>query len=232
MIVINYRRSDAGGYPLYLHSELSRQFGKAHVFLDVGGQLTGAGDYTKAIFDKIERCRVLICMIGPTWLTTADESGQRLYNPDDLVRREIDLALQRNKIVLPVLLNGAQMPNRHSLPDCISEIVKYDAVSFRHERYEADAANIILATRKALASRAAQSSPASRTGSVMHAQQALEDLRRLTNAFAMAEPRPNALVSAAYPATNALSDSSFLGAFEKSEPASPTTLADVLKNFR
>ena len=74
-----------------------------------------------------------------------------MWDADDLVRREIDLALQRNKHVIPVLVNGAKMPDRQELPACISELPKFDAVQLRHERLQSDLADLTKYIRKALA---------------------------------------------------------------------------------
>jgi hypothetical protein len=112
--------------------------------------LAGRGDFTKLIYSKVEACRLLVCLIGPTWQTVGDAKGRRLDNPDDLVRREIDLALQRNKMVLPVLVNGATIPDRSLLPASISELVKFDAIPLRHERFEADLENLVKAASCAL----------------------------------------------------------------------------------
>lgn len=183
MIVINYRHADTGGYALYLNSELVRAFSKQRVFLDVGGDLSGCGDYTKVIFGKIEKCRVFLCLIGPNWLSATNARGLRLQDPDDLVRREIDLALQRNKAVIPVLLNGASMPDRMNLPSCISELPKIDAVSFRHERYEADAANLISAVKKALQTRPTNTQSYAPSTPLWN-DRSLEGLQRLTESLA------------------------------------------------
>lgn len=152
MIVINYRRSDTGGYACAVYLRLSAAFNKRRVFFDVAGDLAGRGDFTKLIFSRVETCRLLVCLIGPTWQTVEDAKGRRLDNPDDLVRREIDLALQRNKTVLPVLVNGATIPDRSSLPASISELVKFDAIPLRHERFEADLENLVNAANCALRS--------------------------------------------------------------------------------
>ena len=148
MIVINYRRRDTGGYALFLHACLSQVFTAPRVFIDVDGQLSGRGDYEKTIFKKIEQCRVLLVLIGPNWLNAADENGRRLFQPDDLVRREIDRALQQDKAVLPILVNGAHMPRPKQLPDCINLLPRMNAEQLRHERADSDLRIIIESCEK------------------------------------------------------------------------------------
>jgi hypothetical protein len=150
MIVINYQRRDTRGYALFLYDRLSQVFSSQRVFIDVGGQLSGRGDYEKLIFKKIEECRVLLVLIGPDWLHSADENGRRLCQPDDMVRREIDRAFQQDKAVLPVLVNGAPMPRAKQLPDCINLLPRMNAEQLRHERADQDAKTIVDAVKKSL----------------------------------------------------------------------------------
>jgi hypothetical protein len=56
----------------------------------------------------VAACGVMLAIIGPNWLNSKDESGQRrLDNPADYVRVEIAAALRRNIRVVPVLVDGA-----------------------------------------------------------------------------------------------------------------------------
>jgi len=149
MIFINYRRADAGGYALLIYKELQRSFPR-RVFIDSGGELSGRGDFTRRIFDEIERSRLVLCLIGSDWPSIKRQGHRRLDLPDDLVRRELDFAIQRRRTVLPVLINGARMPLRNELPDCISDIPRYDAAHFRHETFETDIIELMKSVRRAL----------------------------------------------------------------------------------
>lgn len=182
MIVINYRRADAGGYALHIHSQLSQALGKDRVFLDVGGELSGNGDYEQYIFNKIRQSRLVVCLIGPSWLTAASSGFLRLHEPDDLVRREIDCALQHNKRLLPVLLNGALMPDRLSLPSCVSDITRFNAERFRHECAEGDMRALLLAVRRSLGRSAAQNR--SVQPPTLYSNEAIAGLERLVQSTA------------------------------------------------
>jgi hypothetical protein len=69
---------------------------------------------------------VLLALIGLKWLDARDENGthRRLDDPDDFVRIEIVTALQRNIPVIPILLDGAKIPN-------LAEIAYFDLMSGR-----------------------------------------------------------------------------------------------------
>ena len=78
-------------------------------------------DFAEEIFRAVAACKVLLAIIGPTWLTAADERGRRrLDDPDDIVRLEIEAALARGVRVIPILVEGAVMPAREDLPESLA----------------------------------------------------------------------------------------------------------------
>ena len=66
-------------------------------------------DFVEYIKTAVGSCRVLIVVIGPDWVATADDSGRRrLDDPDDFVRVEVTAAFERGDVrVIPVLVGGA-----------------------------------------------------------------------------------------------------------------------------
>lgn len=136
-IFISYRRQDSGANAIGISQYLEKEFGRKNVYIDVGMQ---AGTKYPAIIEKhLAECRVLLVLIGPEWLGSEDEHGRtRLQKPDDWVRLEIARALKRDISVIPVLINGAQLPDREILPVDIQGLLDHQAASvsvagFRHE---------------------------------------------------------------------------------------------------
>ncbi len=88
---------------------------------------------------RLAECKVMIVLIGPDWLNSRDEQGhRRLESSDDWVRLEIAHALRRDITVIPVRVNGAELPERAALPDDIRGLLDHQAASvtnagFRHE---------------------------------------------------------------------------------------------------
>jgi hypothetical protein len=67
---------------------------------------------------------VLPALIGERWLSVIDQHGRRrLDSPDDFVRLEIEAALQRDVRVIPILVDGATMPEAGELPSSLARIV-------------------------------------------------------------------------------------------------------------
>jgi hypothetical protein len=114
-VFISYRRNDTPAEAGVLYDALANRYGEANVFMDV--ELEPGMRFEDVIMERVHRCDVLIALIGPTWLTAADENGRRLDQPDDLVRREIVAALERGATVIPVLAGDVPMPKSSELPD-------------------------------------------------------------------------------------------------------------------
>jgi hypothetical protein len=65
----------------------------------------------------------MLVLIASQWKDMVDESGRRrLDNPDDVVRREIELGLQLYLPVIPVLIDGATLPKRKNLLESIQRL--------------------------------------------------------------------------------------------------------------
>jgi hypothetical protein len=72
-------------------------------------------------------CDVLLVVIGPRWLQQHD-GASRLDDPRDWVRIEILSALNRNILVIPILVDGATMPSETDLPDELRPLAMYQAL--------------------------------------------------------------------------------------------------------
>ena len=68
-------------------------------------------------------------VIGPNWMAT------RLHEPDDVVRREIAVALQRRIHLLPILVDTT-MPAAADLPSDVQGLTRWQAFGFDLGNYE------------------------------------------------------------------------------------------------
>src|SRR4051794_28221518 len=115
-IFVSYRRNDSA-YPTgWLTDRLAEHYGERQIFTDVDSIDLG-DNFVKRITSAVASCDVLLAVIGPKWLTVTDENGQRrLDDPNDYVRIEIEAALRRQILVVPILVDGAKMPRVSDLP--------------------------------------------------------------------------------------------------------------------
>jgi hypothetical protein len=103
---------------------------------------------------QVSQCDVLLALIGPHWLKAEDKQGaQRLQGDRDYVRIEIAAALKRDIPVIPVLINGADMPVEDELPEDLKSLSRRHALELLHTRFAADADAIAAALKDALPKR-------------------------------------------------------------------------------
>ena len=115
MIAISYRREDSTPVAGRLHDRLQADFGKGNVFMDFDSIPYGV-DFREQIKQTLERARVVIAVIGPTWFGGRGRGNRRIDDPTDFVRLEIATALQRGIPVIPVLIDDTPMPQVENLP--------------------------------------------------------------------------------------------------------------------
>jgi hypothetical protein len=133
-IFIGYRRDDSGGDAGRIFDRLETKFGYDRVFKDVDSIPAGI-KFRDFVPTVILKCRVFLALIGQSWLDMRYSNGtRRLDDPDDLVRIEIETALKTPSIqLIPVLVNGASMPQAETLPPSIRELAGLNAAVVRRD---------------------------------------------------------------------------------------------------
>ncbi|MCZ4305893.1 SUMF1/EgtB/PvdO family nonheme iron enzyme [Zoogloeaceae bacterium G21618-S1] len=150
-IFINYRRDDSAGWAGRLHDRLVRVLPRRHVFIDVTG-IEGGEAFARLLDAEVAKCDVFLAIIGPDWLAPeASSDRRRIDDPNDFVRIEIASALRRDGVhVIPVLVDGASVPNADDLPDDVRALVERNAVEVSREHFDRDADRLIATIRRHL----------------------------------------------------------------------------------
>jgi hypothetical protein len=141
-IFISYRRGDTKPEARQLETDLEKYF-PGRVFRDMHDIDDGA-DYRDVINEKVGKCGALLVLIGRQWLTLTDKEGKRrLDDPGDLVVAEIAGALKRTNVrVIPVLLQGAEMPEEGKLPEALKELPYRQARKLDDDHWDEDVARL------------------------------------------------------------------------------------------
>lgn len=153
-IFICYRRRDSAGYARALFERLARHFGDDQIFMDLD-QIEPGEDFVQVIEDAVGSCEVLLALIGPGWLASSDEPERSLDNPHNYVRLEIVTALARGVRVIPVLVQGAQMPNPQDLPEDLRPLSRRHAHELSNQRWNHDIDRLIRTLERAFEKRRA-----------------------------------------------------------------------------
>lgn len=143
-IFISYRRADTAGHTGRLYDRLKHHFGRqVKIFMDLDSIAPGA-DFIHTIEAAVGSCKVLVALIGDQWATLKDAQGQpRLHQPGDFVRAEVATALRRGILVIPVLVEGAPMPQEKDLPPELAKLRRLNALEISDGRWEHDTQRLI-----------------------------------------------------------------------------------------
>jgi TIR domain len=142
-VFISYRRQTASGEARALFKDFVAKLGENSVFMDVDSISLGR-DFRNELQRTVAACDVMLVLIDKEWAAAKDERGRvRLENADDFVRMEVEAALKRDIVVIPVLIQGARMPAAEELPAAISNLAYRNAFELSHTRWESDVREMI-----------------------------------------------------------------------------------------
>jgi TIR domain len=137
-LFISYRRDDAAADVDRLVNDLSWRCRRDRVFTD--RDIPAGADFRQVLVKKIETCDVVLVVMGPHWLDvkSPDTGKRRLDEEHDYVRMEVALALEQDKLVIPVRIAGAPFPRAEELPEPIRDLAHKNALDLGRSRRAAD----------------------------------------------------------------------------------------------
>lgn len=142
-IFISYRRSDCLAQANGLHDGLVNRLPDAKIFMDVDSIPAGV-DFEEHIREAIDGCDIVLVLIGDNWMDARPGTEtRRIDEPNDFVRLEIESALANPTVTtIPVLVEGAPMPEAATLPESIQRLARINAFELDDRRWKADLARI------------------------------------------------------------------------------------------
>jgi hypothetical protein len=139
-VFISYRRSDAPSASRQLAEALKLRFGDEEVFFDTRDVAAGS-EWRRDAVRRVQESAVVLAIMGPHWVAVAEERMQRSkLDPtvEDIVRLEIETAFRHGRMVIPVLVDDAEMPAREALPRPFRPLADVQAQMLRHASWERD----------------------------------------------------------------------------------------------
>ena len=132
-IFISYRRADSADVTGRIYDRLTGFFGKSAIFKDVDSIPLGI-DFKEHLEKAVGKCKIFLVVIGDRWLEVTDSMRKgRLQDPSDFVRIEIEAALSRNILVIPLLVRGTLMPAVEKLPPSLQKLVYRNGIPIRSD---------------------------------------------------------------------------------------------------
>ena len=142
-IFISYRRNDGAEAAERLKKRIEQKFPGDCVFIDVHDVGPGS-EFDVQISKEVSNCDILLAVIGPKWLEILKN---RENDPFDFVRKEISKALLGSAFVIPVLLDGAEIPRAQDLPDELQKLSGRNGLKLSQTSEQADMDRLIEAIR-------------------------------------------------------------------------------------
>lgn len=127
-IFLSYRRADSAAVVDHLYDRLVAKYGRDCIFRDIDNIPLGR-DFRDHIRTVLDSCDIVLAIIGPSWHGRRGAANNRIMRDDDPVRIEIEVALEARALVIPVLVGGAEIPERRKLPPTLHELPSLNAAT-------------------------------------------------------------------------------------------------------
>ncbi|MBK3586881.1 toll/interleukin-1 receptor domain-containing protein [Streptomyces sp. MBT57] len=136
-IFINYRKGGGAYAAALLDALLSERFGEDQVFRAAKSVVAGS-DFAESILKAVSECQVMLVVVDPGWSDKFNTLKSGSPDAFDWVQREIEEAFRLNRIVVPVLLSGADRLRQDDLPEPLVRLafVQYLRFDYRNVRQD------------------------------------------------------------------------------------------------
>jgi len=129
-IFISYRRED-NRYPVdYINRACREKYGHENVIFDVDSIQPGE-NFRNYLEEQVSQCDVMIVVIGKKWVRILKERDKETL---DFVRIEIESAIKRQILIIPVLVDDAKMPTENELRKSLQDLAYRQGVKVRSGR--------------------------------------------------------------------------------------------------
>ena len=137
-VFLSYRRADSQATAGRLAQFLDAIPDVGEVFLDVDGIAPGE-HFEQKIQNTLAQVSHVFLLIGPQWAGATGAGGKaRIFDDDDMVRRETRLALGSKARVIPLLLDDTRMRRPADLPPDLKALPSINAFSLRTAYFDED----------------------------------------------------------------------------------------------
>ena len=140
-VFLSYRKAENKWEAGRIKDWLIRELGEHAVFRDTDSIRPGK-NFAQELDEAVGKCKIMLALIGATWLKRS-KGTRRIDSENDWVRIEIESALQRHRVVIPVLLDNATMPADTSLPESLRGFAYRQAYPLRESDFERDMKGLI-----------------------------------------------------------------------------------------
>lgn len=147
-IFISYRVRDTQAAAGRLADALKLHFDEDQIFMDID-RIEAGLEFSAVITKYLGSSDVMLAIIGPDWMGYNSETKTyRIHEKNDWVKTEIATAVRRKIRVIPVLLEGGQLPNEDLLPEELKSLLSRQSYEISNKRWKYDSDQLIELLKK------------------------------------------------------------------------------------
>ena len=138
-IFISYRIADTLTQAGRLYQSLESHFGQGSTFYDKIGLEPGM-KWPKELEERVRGASVVLVLIADIlqWLGIIENGDRRTDNPEDPVRREVEIALDEGKLVIPIFFRKVSLPSKNALPASMHGLLECQGHELRVSHWDND----------------------------------------------------------------------------------------------
>jgi serine/threonine protein kinase len=142
-LFISYRREDSQEAATSIHKMLTDKLGE-NVFIDTAAIEPG-DSWTDRIQTSLVNSKIVLAIIGKNWLCKESSSVDlpRIFEEKDWVRKEIEMAMDLKKIVIPVLIGIDKFPECPDLPEMVKKLTALQLIKIKIQAGENEGINLL-----------------------------------------------------------------------------------------
>jgi hypothetical protein len=112
-----------------IDKQMAVAFGRQRVFCDTMAVPMG-WDWRAYLRQQVTTCTAVLLIIGPDW-AQGDVAPPRVLDGNDPAYIAVETALQHQKRIVPILVQGATLPSADSLPPALRDLAYYQGAAIR-----------------------------------------------------------------------------------------------------
>lgn len=145
MIVVSYRKENVTSTIERLRGALLGRFGVEKIVFGTELLIEPGDDVVEAVETGVEKAKALVVIVTPQWLT-----GGWAEKKLDTDRIALTKALERKVRIVPLLIDGAVMPDEQELPAAFSSLASRAGVALAEANFDEQFAALVKSLEKNL----------------------------------------------------------------------------------
>ncbi|MBL1136878.1 MAG: SUMF1/EgtB/PvdO family nonheme iron enzyme [Chloroflexi bacterium] len=127
-LFVNYRRADNADFVQHMRTWFMIRYGRENVFMDFD-TIPEFARFEDFIREKVREADAVVAVIGPQWLKLMQDKAAA--GKPDYVRIELEEALKHGKVIAPICIKDASVPDETLIPPSLRPIFDRNIAQLR-----------------------------------------------------------------------------------------------------